>query len=247
MPAPAAPLPRRLAGRHRGRRRARSPCCSPSRSRRRRGSTRSWSGPAPWSAHWSPAGSGRSPPSSPSRPGAAGRGSRSRRRCAAWCWPRAASPWSPGWPRRPAPPRRAATRPQTAVDRRRRRPSPASRSRTGRTAAGSAAGGVAGGPQRVTVRPGDTLWDLAADHLGSGDRWPAIYALNRAVIGADPDLIQPAQRLRLPAEGDPMNAERPSPAARPGRERPGHARARPPAAARPAGAGRCSRTTRPRT
>lgn len=53
---------------------------------------------------------------------------------------------------------------------------------------------------RVTVRPGDTLWDLAEDHLGSGDRWPEIYALNRAVVGADPDEIQPAQRLRLPAK-----------------------------------------------
>lgn len=51
---------------------------------------------------------------------------------------------------------------------------------------------------RVTVRPGDTLWGLAEDHLGSGDRWPEIYALNRAVVGADPDVIEPAQRLRLP-------------------------------------------------
>ncbi|GAB6983932.1 LysM peptidoglycan-binding domain-containing protein [Nocardioides pyridinolyticus] len=53
---------------------------------------------------------------------------------------------------------------------------------------------------RVTVRPGDTLWGLAEHHLGSGDRWPEIYALNRAVVGADPDVIQPAQRLRLPAK-----------------------------------------------
>jgi nucleoid-associated protein YgaU len=51
---------------------------------------------------------------------------------------------------------------------------------------------------RVTVRPGDTLWDLAEEQLGQGDRWPEIYELNRAVVGADPDLIQPAQRLRLP-------------------------------------------------
>ena len=57
----------------------------------------------------------------------------------------------------------------------------------------------------VVVRPGDTLWDLARDDLGPGAddaaiaaRWRTIYALNRAVIGADPDLIQPAQRLRLP-------------------------------------------------
>jgi hypothetical protein len=55
-------------------------------------------------------------------------------------------------------------------------------------------------PDRVTVRPGDTLWEIAAEHLGHGERWPEIYALNRAVVGADPDLIQPAQRLRLPSK-----------------------------------------------
>lgn len=53
---------------------------------------------------------------------------------------------------------------------------------------------------RVTVAPGDTLWGLAAEHLGRAERWPEIYALNRAVVGADPDLIQPATRLRMPRE-----------------------------------------------
>ncbi|HYF73806.1 MAG TPA: hypothetical protein VD864_13340 [Nocardioides sp.] len=67
---------------------------------------------------------------------------------------------------------------------------------------------VATGPLRpaaaaapsVVVRPGDTLWDLAATHLGEPRRWPEIYALNRAAIGADPGLIHPATRLRLPAD-----------------------------------------------
>jgi hypothetical protein len=61
-------------------------------------------------------------------------------------------------------------------------------------------------PADVVVRPGDTLWDLAADDLGPAAddaaidaRWREIYAHNRGVIGPDPDLIQPAQRLRLPA------------------------------------------------
>jgi nucleoid-associated protein YgaU len=54
------------------------------------------------------------------------------------------------------------------------------------------------GPASVVVRPGDSLWDLAEEHLGDPRRWPELYALNRAVIGADPDLIRPAQRLRLP-------------------------------------------------
>lgn len=50
----------------------------------------------------------------------------------------------------------------------------------------------------VTVRDGDSLWSIADEHLGAGDRWPEIYALNRSVVGADPDLIRPAERLRLP-------------------------------------------------
>lgn len=57
----------------------------------------------------------------------------------------------------------------------------------------------------VTVRPGDTLWGLARAELGRdaedaaiAERWRQIYAANRAVIGADPDLIHPAQRLRVP-------------------------------------------------
>lgn len=57
---------------------------------------------------------------------------------------------------------------------------------------------AAPGPTVVTVQDGDSLWEIAEEHLGSGDRWPEIYALNRVVVGADPDLIQPAQRLRLP-------------------------------------------------
>ena len=57
------------------------------------------------------------------------------------------------------------------------------------------------------VQSGDTLWDIAATELGGrsdGDRitahWRRIHALNRAVIGADPDLIHPGQPLRLPAQ-----------------------------------------------
>ncbi|ABL80956.1 MULTISPECIES: hypothetical protein [unclassified Nocardioides] len=52
----------------------------------------------------------------------------------------------------------------------------------------------------VVVRPGDSLWELAATHLDDPGRWPQIYALNRDQIGPDPGLIQPATRLRLPAD-----------------------------------------------
>ena len=50
------------------------------------------------------------------------------------------------------------------------------------------------------VRPGDTLWDIAEAELGGGAQWQRIHALNRAVIGADPDLIHPGQELRLPTQ-----------------------------------------------
>jgi LysM repeat protein len=52
----------------------------------------------------------------------------------------------------------------------------------------------------VRVAPGDTLWDIAARRLGAGSSWPAIYALNRDVIGPDPGVITPGQRLVLPSQ-----------------------------------------------
>lgn len=63
-----------------------------------------------------------------------------------------------------------------------------------------------GGPDRVvTVLRGDTLWAIAAAHLGPGAgaeeiaaEWPRWHQHNRAVIGADPDLIHPGQQLTPP-------------------------------------------------
>jgi len=52
----------------------------------------------------------------------------------------------------------------------------------------------------VRVVAGDTLWDIATRRLGAGASWPAIYALNRDVIGPDPGVITPGQRLVLPSE-----------------------------------------------
>ncbi|MFD0314053.1 LysM peptidoglycan-binding domain-containing protein [Streptomyces flavalbus] len=45
-----------------------------------------------------------------------------------------------------------------------------------------------------TVRAGDTLSGIAARH---GTNWQRLYAANRAVIGGDPDVIVPGQRLDL--------------------------------------------------
>ncbi|MET9087732.1 transglycosylase family protein [Streptomyces sp. NPDC004237] len=45
-----------------------------------------------------------------------------------------------------------------------------------------------------TVREGDTLSGIAARH---GTSWQRLYAANKAVIGDDPNLIVPGQRLAL--------------------------------------------------
>lgn len=47
-----------------------------------------------------------------------------------------------------------------------------------------------------TVRPGDSLSRIAeVKHVAGG--WPALYARNRHVVGDNPSLIFPGQRLRL--------------------------------------------------
>jgi nucleoid-associated protein YgaU len=63
--------------------------------------------------------------------------------------------------------------------------------------------------ETVTVRRGDSLWSIAARHLGAGATdaeiavaWPAWHALNADLIGDDPDLIHPGLRLRVPTDGD---------------------------------------------
>jgi LysM repeat protein len=47
---------------------------------------------------------------------------------------------------------------------------------------------------RYTVRPGDTLGTIAA---ANGTTWRAVYHANAGVIGSDPDLILPGQRLAV--------------------------------------------------
>jgi len=61
----------------------------------------------------------------------------------------------------------------------------------------------------VVVQPGDSLSGIAAEHLDDAAAWPQLYEANRAVVGADPDLILPGQVLRLPGAATPAEAERP--------------------------------------
>ncbi|WP_138442485.1 LysM peptidoglycan-binding domain-containing protein [Sinomonas susongensis] len=60
-------------------------------------------------------------------------------------------------------------------------------------------------PSAVEVRPGDSLWSIAARHLGPeahalevADMWPKWFERNRGVIGDDPDILRPGQLLVPP-------------------------------------------------
>ncbi|MGD9957618.1 MAG: LysM peptidoglycan-binding domain-containing protein [Candidatus Nanopelagicales bacterium] len=61
-------------------------------------------------------------------------------------------------------------------------------------------------PATYVVRPGDSLWAIAARHLGPSAsdaaiaaEWPRWYRANRAVIGDDPGLIHVGTRLAVPS------------------------------------------------
>ena len=64
------------------------------------------------------------------------------------------------------------------------------------------------GARNVTVARGDSLWAIAARHLGPqatrrqvAHEWPRWYAANRKVIGPDPNLIRVGQVLTAPTSG----------------------------------------------
>ncbi|HKH78147.1 MAG TPA: LuxR C-terminal-related transcriptional regulator [Rubrobacteraceae bacterium] len=85
------------------------------------------------------------------------------------------------------------------------------------------------GAERVVVRPGDSLWSISSDLLGPNasqrqiaEETGRIYALNRSLIGGDPNLIFVNQKLSLPpAAGQPA----PEPSTGAAREEAGAARA----------------------
>ena len=63
------------------------------------------------------------------------------------------------------------------------------------------------GDGRVVVERGDSLWSLTERRLGPDATaaevqaaWPRLYAANRDLIGPDPGLLEPGQRLVVPDE-----------------------------------------------
>jgi nucleoid-associated protein YgaU len=65
--------------------------------------------------------------------------------------------------------------------------------------AGTRAAAGTNGGERITVRPGDSLWRISArDSIyGDGRRWKALYEANRDRI-RNADLIYPGQELNAP-------------------------------------------------
>jgi nucleoid-associated protein YgaU len=53
--------------------------------------------------------------------------------------------------------------------------------------------------KRYRVRANDTLWSVAKETLGNGERWAEIYRLNRELL-KDVTQLQPGLVLRLPAD-----------------------------------------------
>jgi nucleoid-associated protein YgaU len=59
-------------------------------------------------------------------------------------------------------------------------------------------------PRSVVVTPGDSLWTIAARRLERptavrvAAAWPHWWRTNRRVVGPDPNLIRPGQRLLAP-------------------------------------------------
>lgn len=53
-------------------------------------------------------------------------------------------------------------------------------------------------PKTYTVRKGDSLWVVSKRMYGSGSKWRTIYNANKKVIGKNPNIIYPGQKLVIP-------------------------------------------------
>lgn len=54
------------------------------------------------------------------------------------------------------------------------------------------------GARTYVVKPGDSLSKIAKELYGDAKRWPEIYEANKALIGDNPNLIHPGQKLVIP-------------------------------------------------
>lgn len=68
------------------------------------------------------------------------------------------------------------------------------------------------GPGWIVVKPGDSLWLLAEQHLGDPLRWRDIFEMNAGQLAGggtlrDPNLIHPGWRLRLPLPNQLVSAD----------------------------------------
>jgi hypothetical protein len=104
----------------------------------------------------------------------------------------------------PAPARSTRHSADTASTRTGALPVPDRPTRVG-SSAGRPGDDLARSPGRVRVRPGDSLWEIAAGRLpldatdaAVAASWPRWFRHNRRLIGPDPDLIHPGTCLRIP-------------------------------------------------
>lgn len=68
-----------------------------------------------------------------------------------------------------------------------------------RPAPGGGTGGGNGAGQYYVVQSGDWLSKIALQFYGDAMKYDLIHQANLSVIGPDPDVIEPGQRLRIPA------------------------------------------------
>lgn len=55
----------------------------------------------------------------------------------------------------------------------------------------------------ITVKQGDTLSRIAAEHLGNAERWPELCEINQSLLGNDCDLLIVGAPLSLPEAANP--------------------------------------------
>lgn len=54
------------------------------------------------------------------------------------------------------------------------------------------------GSKNHVVKPGETLSKIAHAHYGNAGQWMKIYAVNKMLIGANPGILKPGQKLMIP-------------------------------------------------